>query len=62
MDKQENMQEYVVRKLNQPYYNISKIADETKMNVLTAYNIRDGKGANYRKIQALYDFFKSIAD
>ena len=62
LDYKENMRDYVVRKLNQEFFKISQISEITEINIITIYNIRDGKNSMYENIQILHDFFRKTAD
>ena len=62
LEYKENMRDYVIRKLCQPYFKISQISEITEINIITIYNIRDGKNSLYENIQTLHDFFRKAAD
>ena len=62
METVENMQEYVVRKLQDECFNLYQIGIATDIGVMSIYNIRDGKSSSYSNIQTLHDFFRKMAD
>lgn len=62
LENTENLQQYVVRKLNQGIFNLKQVSVETDIHHLMIYSIRDGNNSTYLTIQTLHDFFKKAAD
>ena len=62
LNYKENMRDYVIRKLNQPFFNILQISQITAIRYLTVINVRDGHNSMYENIQTLHDFFRKAAD
>lgn len=62
MNKKETMQQYVARKLAEPYISVGGVAKETDLKRRNLYNIIDGKGTAASTIQKLHDFFRKIAE
>jgi len=60
----ESQQEYVFRKLNANQFNLAEAARSTDIKRDTIRKIKDGvtKNPGTRTVQALYDYFKSLAD
>ena len=58
----ENLQQYVVRKLSQRFFNLKQVSIETNIHHLALYSIRDGNSSTYLNIQTLHDFFRKAAD
>jgi len=60
----ESQHEYVVRKLNDKVFNILEVSKQSKVSRDTCMRIRsmDTKNPGTRTVQALYDYFKALAD
>jgi transcriptional regulator with XRE-family HTH domain len=60
----ETQQEYVIRKLGSPEFNIAEVARQIGIDRVTLIRIRDGdtKNPGARTIQPLYDYFKALSE
>jgi hypothetical protein len=58
----ETMQQYVVRKLKEPYINVRGVSLVASVNRTKIYRIINGGETSATTIQTLHDFFRKIGD
>jgi hypothetical protein len=58
----ETMQQYVARKLQEPYINVRAVCRIVRVGHGSIYGVIEGKKVTADVVQRLHDFFRKISD
>lgn len=58
----ETMQQYVARKLQEPYINVKAVCNIVRIGRTSVYGVIQGKQVSAQTVQRLHDFFRHISE